>query len=161
MSFRSKKQTEVSEPNEALRASSGFKLQAVFGLQPSIKIILLGYVLVIIGAFIYFAVLQGFGYRGLEFTISGKDRVLAPLDILILLSTIASLILLAISIVAFERKKDNRFFVLAFAFFFFTLRQVLFLLDNFFPEENIYIFHAVHALDILILLSFMFLMYRR
>lgn len=132
-----------------------------FDIKPSVRTIILVYAVVIIGAFFYFAILQGFGYRGLQLSISGKDQVLAPLDILIVLSTLASFVLLIISLSAFSRRGDLRLFVISFAFFFFTLRQLLFLLDNFFPGENIYIFHAVHTLDLLILLSFILLMYRR
>ena len=130
-------------------------------IKPSVKVIVIAYAVVIIGALFYFAVLQGFGFKGLEFSISGKDRVLAAVDILIVLSTIASFLLLIISLTAFSRRGDLRLFVISFAFFFFTLRQVLFLLENFFPGENIYIFHAVHTLDLLILLSFILLMYRK
>ena len=130
------------------------------GMKPSINFILLAYVVVILAAFVYFVILQQFGYRGLVFTIEGKDHTFAPLDILIILSTIASSILLLISLTAFSRKKDLKLFVISFAFFFFTIRQFLFLLDNFFPAENIFIGNAVSTLDLLILLSFIMLMYR-
>ena len=102
------------------------------GMKPSTNLILLAYVVVIVGAFVYFVILQQFGYRGLIFTIEGKDHIFAPLDILIIISTIASFILLLISLTAFNRKKDLKLFIISFAFFFFTVRQFLFLLDNFF-----------------------------
>src|SRR3989344_1969147 len=129
-------------------------------IKPSKNLILLAYVIVILAAFFYFVILQQFGYRGLVFTIEGKDHTFLPLDILIILSTVASAILLLISLTAFSRKRDLKLFVISFAFFFFTLRQFLFLLDNFFPEENIFIGNAVSTLDLLILLSFIMLMYR-
>jgi len=129
-------------------------------MKPSTNLILLAYAVVIVAAFVYFVILQQFGYRGLVFNMEGKDHTFAPLDIMIILSTIASSILLLISLTAFSRKKDLKLFVISFAFFFFTIRQFLFLLDNFFPEENIFIGNAVHTLDLLILLSFIMLMYR-
>jgi hypothetical protein len=129
-------------------------------IKPSISLILLAYVLVIVAAFVYFVIMQQFGYKGLVFHMEGKDQSFTPLDMLIMLSTIVSFVLLLISLGAFGRKKDLRLFVISFAFFFFTIRQFLFLLDNFFPEENIFIGNAVHTLDLLILLSFIMLMYR-
>lgn len=126
----------------------------------SVKTIAFVYAAVIVAVLFYFVILQNFGYQGLKFTLEGKDRVLAPLDALILVSALASIALLAVSVSAFSRKRDMRLFVLSLAFFFFALRQLLFLMDNFFPGENIYIFHAVHTFDVLILLSFIFLMYR-
>src|SRR3989338_758072 len=129
-------------------------------MKPSTNLILLAYAVVIVAAFVYFVILQQFGYRGLVFNMEGKDHTFAPLDIMIILSTIASSILLLISLTAFSRKKDLKLFVISFAFFFFTIRQFLFLLDNFFPAENIFIGNAVSTLDLLILLSFIMLMYR-
>lgn len=123
------------------------------------KIILLVYAVVIIGAIVYFGFLQHFGFRGLLFNIAGKDHVVNPVDALILAVTLAAFFLLAISLLAYRRTNDSRILIVSLAFFFFAVKEFLFLLDNFFPQENIYIGNAERTLELLILLSFMMLMY--
>lgn len=117
------------------------------------------YVIVVLGALVYFGLLQQFGYKGLVFTAEGKDRVLNPLDILIIIITAAALTLFAISIMAYQRTRDLRILVVSMAFFFFAVKEFLFVMENFFPKEFIYIDNAERTLELLILLSFIMLMY--
>lgn len=117
------------------------------------------YVIVILAALVYFAFLQQFGYKGLVFQIEGRDRVLNPLDILIIVTTIASLFLFVVSLMAYRRNHDLRILVVSMAFFFFVIKEILFLFKNFFPGEFIYIDNAERTLEFLILLSFIMLMY--
>ncbi len=117
------------------------------------------YAIVIIGALIYFGFLQQFGYRGLVFQVGGQDRVLNVLDMLIILITIASLFLFVISIMAYRRTHDLRILIVSMAFFFFAVKEFLFLFENFFPGEFIYIDNAERVLELLILISFIMLMY--
>jgi hypothetical protein len=117
------------------------------------------YAAVIIGAIIYFGFLQQFGYRGLVFQVEGRDQVLSPLDVLIVFAAIASLFLFVISLMAYRRNRDLRVLVVSMAFFFFVVKEILFLFENFFPGEHIYIDNAERTLELLILLSFIMLMY--
>lgn len=117
------------------------------------------YAVFIVGLVFYIVILQQFGFHGLQFQIGGKDNLITALDILILGTTVVSFALLGISMLAFRRKKDVRIFIVALAFFFFAAKEFLFLLDNFFPKEAVYIGHAERGLEFLILLSFMMLMY--
>lgn len=117
------------------------------------------YILFLIGAVIYFMVLQNFGYHGFNFVMEGKDKTLTPLDLAIFGALIVSLTLLVISLTAFGRKKTVKLFIISLVFFFFTIKEFLITLDNFFPEETIYIGNATGALELLILLSFVLLIY--
>jgi len=117
------------------------------------------YAVFIIGLAFYLVILQHFGFRGLEFQIGGRDNLITALDLLILGTTIASFALLGISLLAFKRKRDVRIFIISIAFFLFALKEFLFVIDNFFPGESVYIAHAERGLEFLILLSFMMLMY--
>ncbi|MBS3053277.1 MAG: hypothetical protein J4469_02130 [Candidatus Aenigmarchaeota archaeon] len=117
------------------------------------------YAFFIVALVFYIVVLQQFGFHGLEFQIGGKDNIITTLDLLILGTTVASFALLGISLIAFKRKKDIRIFIISLAFFFFALKEFLFLIDNFFPRETVFIGHAERGLEFLILLSFMMLMY--
>lgn len=123
--------------------------------------IILFYVIVIAFSAVYLFVWQGFGSKGLVFSIAGRDQVLNAFDIVLLLATIAAFFLVAISLLAFNRRRDNRIFVLTLAFFFFALSEMLQLFENFFPNEYIFISNAGKVLDLLILLSFAMLVYAR
>lgn len=123
--------------------------------------IILIYVAVIVLSWIYLFMLQGFGAHGLHFSIAGKDEVFNAFDILLLAATIAAFFLVALTLLAFRKRRDNRIFILAVAFFFFALREVLILFENFFPDEYIFISNAGKALDLLILVSFAMLVYSR
>lgn len=117
------------------------------------------YAVFILGLVFYLVILQHFGFKGLQFQIGGKDNTITALDMLIFVSTIASFALLGISLFAFKRKKDIRIFIISLAFFFFALKEFLFVIDNFFPKEAVYIGNAERGLEFLILLSFVMLMY--
>ena len=119
------------------------------------------YAIVIIGSLIYFVYMQHFGSRGLEFQISGSDYTFTLFDGLIIILLPIALVLFAISIMAFFRKPNMRLFLISTTFFFFVIREVLFILENFFPKEFIFIQNAERALEFLILISFIFLLYRK
>jgi len=121
--------------------------------------IVLIYAVFIAGALIYFVGLQQFGYHGFRFAMEGKDRTLTHLDIAIIVAFVVSFVLLMISLFAFGRKKTVKIFIISMVFFFFTIKEFLITLENFFPEENIYIGNATGALELLILVSFVLLIY--
>ncbi|MBI5060688.1 MAG: hypothetical protein HZB67_00060 [Candidatus Aenigmarchaeota archaeon] len=122
-------------------------------------LILLVYLLVIVFSVIYFVFMQHFGSKGLLFSVGGKDRILGLLDILIIIVTAVSIFLLVISLLALKRTNDNRMLLLSLAFFFFSMNAFLSVLDNFFPNEFIYIDHASKTLDVLVIASFLMLIY--
>jgi hypothetical protein len=117
------------------------------------------YVIVILGAIVYFGVLQQFGYKGLSFNLGGKNNVIDIFDILIIILTAAALVLFVISLIAYRRTRDLRILVVSMAFFFFAVKELLFVMQNFFPGEFIYIDNAERVLELLIVLSFIMLMY--
>ena len=125
----------------------------------SFKGIALIYGIFIAGAIIYFGILQQFGYNGFSFVLEGKDRTLTPLDALIIVTLVFSVILLIVSLAAFSRKRTVKIFIISLAFFFFAVKEFLITVENFFPGENIYIGNAGGALEFLILLSFVLLIY--
>lgn len=128
-------------------------------MKKTVALVILIYFIVVSSFFIYFGLLQQFGVEGLVFNIGGRDHTVTPLDALILVATVAALFLLVISLIAFKRTKDTRILIISIAFFFFAVKEFLFMLENFFPGEFIYIDNAERALELLILLSFVMLMY--
>ena len=112
-------------------------------------------------SWVYLFLLQGFGSKGLIFSIAGKDQVFNAFDAILIAATFASFFLVALSLIAFKRRKDNRIFILSLAFFFFAVNQVLEIFDNFFPNEYIFVRNAQKVLQLLILMSFAMLVYAR
>ena len=129
-------------------------------ITPAVAILAI-YAIVIIGSVVYFVALQNFGSSGLEVHISGRDRQINLLDFMILIIMPIAFVLFIISLLAYMRKRDTRMLVISAAFFFFMVKETLFALENFFPNEFIFIANAERALELLILLSFVFLMYRK
>lgn len=123
--------------------------------------LLLIYAVVIAVFFVYFVLLQNFGEKGLHFSLGGKDNVFNVFDVLILILLPVATALFVISFMAFMRKRDKRLFIISLAFFFFLAKQVLNLFQNFFPAEFIFIGNAESALELLILISFVFLLYKK
>ncbi len=117
------------------------------------------YAVFIILALFYFVGLQHFGYNGFQFEMCGKDKILTPLDIVILTAFVISFILLMLSLFAFSRKKTVKIFTISLVFFFFAVKELLEILENFFPNENIYTGNSVGVIELLILLSFVLLIY--
>ena len=119
------------------------------------------YALVGIGTFVYFVYLQSFGSRGLEFSIVGRDNVFNIFDMLILFTIPTALVLWVLSLLAYRRKPEIRLFIVSIAFFFFAVKELLNFLETFFPKEFIFVGNAERALEFLILISFMFLLYKK
>ncbi len=119
------------------------------------------YAIVIISSFVYFVSLQSFGSRGLEFSIVGKDNTFSVFDMLIMFTLPVALLLWVLSILAYRRKPEIRLFIVSIAFFFFAVKEFLNFLAAFFPKEFIFIGNAERALEFLILISFMFLLYKK
>ena len=119
------------------------------------------YLVVLLFFGVYVFLWQGFGSHGLVFSIGGKNQVIDVFDGILLLGALVSFFLVFISLLAFQRRKDNRIFILAVAFFFFALGEVLQIFDNFFPQENLFIVNAGKAIDLIVLLSFAMLLYGR
>ena len=123
--------------------------------------LLLIYISVTAAFLVYFVFLQHFGAKGLQFSLGGQDSVFNIFDVLILILLPVATALFVISFMAFMRRRDKRLFITSVAFFFFLVKQVLNILQNFFPREFIFIGNAESALELLILVSFVFLLYRK
>lgn len=127
----------------------------------SFKTMLIIYAVVLAASFVYFVNLQSFGSKGLEFSMVGRDNAFTVFDMLILFTIPTALLLWVLSLMAYMRKPEIRLFIVSIAFFFFAVKEFLNFLEAFFPNEFIFIANAERALEFLILISFMFLLYKR
>ncbi len=123
--------------------------------------IVLIYAVVIAALVIYLFFMQQFGAKGMQFHLSGRDQSITILDIAIITATVIALFLLFISLMAFRKKPDMRLFLISMAFFFFALKEFLAFFENFFPEEYIFIDNAERGLELLMLVTFILLLYKR
>ena len=121
--------------------------------------VILIYAAVIIVGVVYFGFLQHFGDEGLVFQPSGRDYSPNLLDILIIIALVVAFVLFLISLVSYKRFRDLRILVVSMAFFFFAVKETLFFIKNFYPREFLYIDNAERVLELLILVSFVMLMY--
>lgn len=127
----------------------------------SFKTMVIIYAVVLAASFVYFVNLQSFGSKGLEFSMVGRDNAFTVFDMLILFTIPTALLLWVLSLMAYMRKPEIRLFIVSIAFFFFAVKEFLNFLEAFFPNEFIFIANAERALEFLILISFMFLLYKR
>lgn len=127
----------------------------------SFTTMLIIYAVVLLASFVYFVSLQSFGARGLEFSVVGRDNVFNIFDMLILFTIPTALLLWVLSLLAYRKKPEIKLFIVSIAFFFFALKEFLNFLEAFFPKEFIFIGNAERALEFLILISFMFLLYKK
>lgn len=127
----------------------------------SFKTMVIIYAVVLVASFVYFVNLQSFGSKGLEFSMVGRDNAFTVFDMLILFTIPTALLLWALSLLAYMRKPEIRLFIVSIAFFFFAVKEFLNFLEAFFPNEFIFIANAERALEFLILISFMFLLYKK
>ena len=127
----------------------------------SLYSIVLIYAIVIAALAVYIFFMQQFGAKGMQFHLSGRDQSVTILDIAIIAVTIIALLLLLISLMAFKKKPDMRIFLISLAFFFFAAKEFLAFFENFFPKEHIFIDNAERGLELLMLISFILLLYRK
>ncbi|MBI4896094.1 MAG: hypothetical protein HY832_00930 [Candidatus Aenigmarchaeota archaeon] len=128
---------------------------------PSLYMIFLIYLVVLVLSSVYIFWLQGFGSHGFNFDIEGRDQAIDAYDVVLLVATITAFFLVSISLLAFQKHRDIKIFILSIAFFLFALNELLEIFDNFFPREYIFINHARRVFNLLILLSFVLLLIHR
>lgn len=91
----------------------------------------------------------------------GRDYVFSFYDITLFLVLIFAAALTVISTMAYNRKKSDRLFFVSFAFFLFTIKAALKLIDNFLLGNYSYIGISIQTLEFLILLSLFYALFKK
>ena len=122
------------------------------------QLLVLYVILVLLTAFYLFGVEN---IASSHFDVAGRNHVFSLYDIMLVLVFIFAAALSAISFIAYTRKKSNRLFFVAFAFFLFAIKTALKLIDNFFLGDYSYIGISIQTLEFLILLSLFYALFRK
>ncbi len=96
-----------------------------------------------------------------DFTLGGGDLRFSAYDVALLLVGAVGVVLSAISFMAYDRKKNEKLFIISLAFLFFTLKSLLNIVDNFFIGGYKYIGIAAQGLELLMILAFFLVLFRK
>lgn len=116
-------------------------------------LVLIG-IIVVLGAVYLLAVedVRTFEYRG----IGGADGKFSFYDTLLIAFPVISIVLLAISVMAYRRKPDLKLMLMTFAFLMFTAEGILKLIINLFSGDFRVILVVIQFSEMLILISFLY-----
>ncbi len=96
-----------------------------------------------------------------QFTLGGRDLRFSFYDVVLVMVGAVGVVLSAISFSAYNRKRDRRLFIISLAFLFFTLKSILNIIDNFFLGGYQFIGIAAQSLELLMILAFFLVLFRR
>ncbi len=119
------------------------------------------YFLIIILTLFYLFAIEMIQSDQFRFSPGGQDLRFSAYDLALLFVGLVGVILSAVSFAAYRRKGDKRFFVIALAFLFFTLKSLLNIVYNFFIGGYEFIGIAAQGLELLMILAFFLVLFRR
>lgn len=124
------------------------------------KVLVAYIVLAILSAFYLFGIeeIAGGGYY---FQAGGRDFVFSFYDITLVLVFFVAAALSIISFKAYSKKKNERLMFVAGAFFLFAIKAALKLIDNFIIGNYSHIGISIQTLELLILLSLFYALFRK
>ena len=96
-----------------------------------------------------------------QFTLGGRDLRFSFYDVVLVMVGAVGVALSTISLSAYNRKRDRRLFIISLAFLFFTLKSILNIIDNFFLGGYQFIGIAAQSLELLMILAFFLVLFRR
>lgn len=91
----------------------------------------------------------------------GRDTQFTFYDFTLFVVFAVALALAVISYSAYNKKRSNRLFFVALAFFLFTLKSALKIIDNFVIGNYSYIGISIQTLELLILLSLFYAIFKK
>ncbi len=121
----------------------------------------LAYAAVVLAAVFYLAVVENVYGKRVTFSIGGQDHIFSAFDIILVSISVLASALVVISFLAYKRKPDRKLFIISIAFLLFTLKGVLEVLDNFFLAGYSFFSILKRVLELLILLAFLFVLFKK
>lgn len=119
------------------------------------------YVAIIILTTVYIFGIEAVTNGSFVFHGGGRDNNFTFYDATLFLVFFVSLALAVISYKAFHKRRSDRLFFVSFAFFLFTIKAALKLIDNFIIGNYSYIGISVQTLELLILLSLFYAIFKK
>lgn len=109
------------------------------------------YLLLILVTFFYLIGIEGIASGHFHLQPGGRDHVFTFYDITLILVLFVTIALASVSYIAYAKKKSDRLFFIALAFFLFALKSGLKIIDNFLTGDYSYIGISIQTLELLIL----------
>lgn len=119
------------------------------------------YGLIILLTVFYLFAVEGMAGGTFHLHPGGRDYVFSFYDITLFLVVVLAAALTVISSLAYSRKKSERLFFVSLAFFLFTLKSALKIIDNFFLGNYAHIGITIQTMEFLILLSLFYALFRK
>ncbi|MBI2970980.1 MAG: hypothetical protein HYY37_01015 [Candidatus Aenigmarchaeota archaeon] len=116
---------------------------------------------IVAASVLYLVVIEDVYGKRITFNIGGRDLLFSPFDIVLVTTSVIASALVVVSFLAYQRTADRKLFVVSLAFIFFTIRSVLDVFDNFFLAGYSFLSIAKRLLDLLIVLAFLFVLFRK
>ena len=96
-----------------------------------------------------------------HFELGGRDTIFSFYDVSLFIVLVVSIALTMISTMAYVRKKNERLFFVAFAFFMFSIKSALKVIENHIIGPYGYIGISIQTLELLILLSLFLAIFKK
>ena len=119
------------------------------------------YGLIIVASIIFLLAIEAVHTSQFQFELGGRDQRFSPFDIVLTSVGLVGVVLSVISFAAYRRKKDKKLFIIALAFLFFTLKSIFNIVDNFFIGGYQYIGIVAQTLELLMILAFFLVLFKR
>ena len=119
------------------------------------------YVALIVLAAVYLLGVEAVTNGSFSLNRGGRDVHFTFYDATLFLVFFVSVVLAVISYSAYSKKRSNRLFFVALAFFLFSLKSALKLIDNFIIGNYSYIGISIQTLELLILLSLFYAIFKK
>ncbi|HLC76567.1 MAG TPA: hypothetical protein VJH04_00010 [archaeon] len=125
------------------------------------KQIMVLYIALIVLAAVYLLGVESVTNGSFSLNSGGRDTQFTFYDLTLFVVFAVSLALAVISYSAYNKKQSNRLFFVALAFFLFMLKSVLKIVDNFVIGNYSYIGISIQTLELLILLSLFYAIFKK
>ena len=99
--------------------------------------------------------------RSYYFDIGGRDTIFSFYDVSLFVVLAVSVVLTIVSTTAYVRKKNERLFFVSFAFFVFSIKSALKVVDNHIIGSYGYMGISIQTLELLVLLSLVFAIFKK
>lgn len=119
------------------------------------------YLVIIILAVVYLFAIESVTNGTFSVDKGGRDHQFTFYDITLFLVLIFAAGLTAISLLAYKKKNSPRLFFVSFAFFLFSIKAALKIIDNFLIGHYAYIGISGQTLEFLILLSLFYAIFKK
>lgn len=119
------------------------------------------YAALVLLTILFFGVLDYTSGRTFTFQPGGRDTIFSFYDISLFIVFAVAIALTVVSTLAYLRKKNERLFFVSFAFFIFSVKSALKVIDNHFVGTYGYMGITIQTMELLVLLSLFLAIFKK